>query len=161
MFLITKILATLWTAAYSWSWQDQEPEPAVIIDCGQEKTAHFSLLNAKFSPPIPEANKNLDLYLNYNNNHQEVQHITAHYKYTLNGIPMPQISEEVCSPAISQYICPMPLGEHAISKTFTVPNIGGKLEVEMEWRNTQTSTTLLCIRALMVFPVWQQALRWH
>ena len=165
MLFLTKILATLWAAAYSWpSLFSQESEPAMIIDCGPETNANFTLQSAKFIPQIPEANKNIDLYINYDNNYQQLSDITAHYKYTLNGIPMPKISEEICSTSPdqqhSQYLCPMPLGEHYITKTFAVPNIGGKLEVQMEWRSQHSSTTLLCIRALMVFPVWQ-ALRWH
>jgi hypothetical protein len=54
----------------------------------------------------------------------------------------------------------MPLGQHFLSKSFIVPNVGGKVEMKMEWRDPETTTTLLCIRAMMVFPVWQ-ALRWQ
>lgn len=161
MLLITKILASLVSIATSWpSLFSQTQHPAHIEDCGQEQQSNFSLLGAKIVPDIPEPNNPLDLYINFNNNFKEVNTISAHYKYVLNGIPMPEITEQICANSIGPYLCPMPLGEHSLSKSFAVPNIGGKLEVQMEWRELQTSTSLLCIRALMVFPVWQ-GLRWH
>ncbi len=162
MFLITKILATLWAAVYSWpSIFDTTQTPALIEQCSENTPTAFKYESAKLIPIIPEANKPLDLYLNYHNTYKSVDKITAHYKYYVNGIPMPEITEEVCSPDLqTAHLCPMPLGEHYLTKSFIVPNIGGKLEVQMEWRESVTSTTLLCIRAMMVFPVWQ-ALRWQ
>ncbi len=162
MLLISKIIASLWAAVYSWpAIFDSTPPPANLEDCSTESSSKFHFQSAKLIPPTPEATKPLELYINYHNNYMSVNKITAHYKYYVNGIPMPEITEEVCSPDLeSEHICPMPLGQHYIRKSFIVPNIGGKVEMKMEWRDPETSTTLLCIRAMMVFPVWQ-ALRWQ
>lgn len=113
---------------------------ASVADCGAGKSI-FQIQSQGFSPEPPVANQPYDYWFAYTvPDGVTVDGGSAKYSLTLNGIPFPASSEDLCS----QTACPKTPGFHNETSSDVWPSgVSGKLVTKLEWFDTN-GNLLLC-----------------
>lgn len=113
---------------------------AQVIDCAAGKST-FQINSQGFSPNPPVVGENATLWIDYTvPEGVTVDSGTAKYSVSLNGIPFPPTTEDLCT----QIECPQVPGTYNITSTSVWDGgVSGKIVSKIQWYNT-AGTELLC-----------------
>lgn len=111
-----------------------------VADCGQGKSV-FTIVSQGFSPEPPVAGEPYEYWFYYAvPDGVTVDSGSAKYSASLNGIPFPASTEDLCT----QTACPKTPGSYnETSKDIWPTGISGKVVTKTEWYDS-TNTLLLC-----------------
>lgn len=127
-------LFSLLLATFAWFGK------ASVADCGAGKSV-FQIQSQGFYPEPPVANQDYEYWFYYTvPDGVTVTSGSAKYSVSLNGIPFPATTEDLCT----QTACPKVPGSHnETSKDVWPSGVSGKIVTKLEWYDA-TNTLLLC-----------------
>jgi hypothetical protein len=113
---------------------------ATVADCGAGKSI-FQIVDQGFAPEPPVADQPYDYWFYYTvPDGITVDAGTAKYSLSLNGIPFPPSTEDLCA----QSSCPKVPGSYNESSKDTWPaGVSGKIVTKLEWFDAN-GNLLLC-----------------
>jgi hypothetical protein len=113
---------------------------AQVTDCGAGKTV-FSINSQGFSPLPPIPGQDATLWIDYTVPSETlIDAGTAKYTFTLNGIPFPASTEDLCT----QITCPQVTGTYNITTVSAWPSgLSGKITSKIQWYD-ENNQELLC-----------------
>ena len=116
------------------------PVYSQVTDCGKGKSL-FVINSEDFQPNPPVVGKDSTLWIDYTvPEGVSISAGTAKYSITLNGIPYPATTDDLCA----DEICPQVTGTYNITNTQTWSGgVSGKIASKIEWFDTN-SNLLLC-----------------
>lgn len=129
------ILSTLALLAFLIGSSEQ-----TVVDCGVG-TSVFQIQSQGFSPEPPVANEPYEYWFYYTvPEGVTVDAGTSTYSLTLNGIPFPPSTDDLCT----QTPCPKTPGSYNETSNDTWPSgVSGKIVTKLEWLDA-AGTLLLC-----------------
>jgi hypothetical protein len=104
----------------------------------------FTITDLSVDPTVPVKGQNITVHTVFNVPNY-VSSGLATYKFSLNGIPFTPTVDDLCT----QTVCPILAGNHDEYSSVTVPDIGGKVIVDMIWSDMTSTTTYLCLRTTL------------
>ena len=104
----------------------------------------FTITDLSVDPTVPVKGQNITVHTVFNVPN-DVSSGLATYKFSLNGIPFTPTVDDLCT----QTACPILSGTHDEYSSVTVPDIGGKVIVDMIWSDMTSTTTYLCLRTTL------------
>ena len=132
--MFTRALALLALTASAFS-------QVTVKDC--DGSSLFKVNSLSFSPDIPVPNTNGTLTLDYIVP-KEVVGGTSYYSCSLNGLPVWSDHYDLCT----QTVCPISVGTHHEDGEAPVPNVSGKLDCKIHWKDS-SEKSLLCVEFIM------------
>lgn len=114
---------------------------ASIADCGAGQST-FQITELSLTPDPPVIGKQVDLILKFNNPGDEIFDGSATTYVTINGIPYPSSKNPLCE----NTSCPIKYGYNDRSTSTQWPELSGKIDTKVEWKDTQ-GNLLLCIHS--------------
>lgn len=113
-----------------------------LKDCGNPTTDQATITGFGFSPSSPMPGDNTELWVGYNLK-SAITGGTATYSITLNGIPLPTTSDDLCT----QTTCPKDIGfQNETSKSTFPSGISGKVVSKVQWKN-QNDQPVWCLES--------------
>ena len=114
---------------------------ASITDCGAGQSI-FQITDLAIHPDPPVIGKTVDFILKFNNPTTEIFDGSVTTHVSINGIPYPSSSKPLCETTS----CPIKYGENDRSTSTEWPELSGKIDTKIEWKDPQ-GNLLLCIHS--------------
>lgn len=112
-----------------------------VKDCSPD-TAIAKVIDAGVYPMSPSPGDTAFMWVNYDLP-EDVTSGTATYKYTLNYIPFSPIVVPLCD----QTVCPLTVGVHNMTGNTTYPDVSGRLEVQVDWKDS-VGRSIWCVKTV-------------
>ena len=104
----------------------------------------FTITDLSVDPTVPVKGQNITVHTVFTVPN-DVSSGLATYKFSFNGIPFTPTVDDLCT----QTVCPILAGNHDEYSSVLVPDISGKVIVDMIWSDETSTKTYLCLRTTL------------
>jgi hypothetical protein len=104
----------------------------------------FTITDLSVDPTVPVKGQNITVHTVFTVPN-DVSSGLATYKFSFNGIPFTPTVDDLCT----QTVCPILAGTHDEYSSVLVPDISGKVIVDMIWSDMTSTKTYLCLRTTL------------